>query len=272
MSRSGSVTRFAADGDLRPRRREAVRRGVVVLAHVRRVAVGAHVVPVLRGPSPVQLVVARAHVRVEAEPTLSAGRGCPAVPRRRQRLESSFGERDEVLLQWSDAERVRDCEVTRSPVRSVGVDEELAVPSIEGLSDAAGRDFRIVEAREDARVRRHRHRRAVMRPRPALAFGAMTRPARLAPHELGGRHISMRRRELRETDRAATSRRVRRRRSRRWIPQRASIAKVAVAPRAAGASVICAWRGAGAWTHQTIHTGGVVTIGLCRSRPTGRRS
>ncbi len=197
VSRSRSVARFATDGDLRPRRRKTVRRGVVVLPHVRRVAVGAHVVPVLRRPSPVQLVFARAHVRVETEPPLSPGRRGPAVPRRRQRLESPFGKRHEVLLQWSDAERVRDGEVTQAPVRTVGMDEELAVPSIEGVTDAAGRDFRIVEAREDTRVRRHGHRRAVMRPRPALAFGGVTRPARLAPDELASRRVSMRRRELR---------------------------------------------------------------------------
>jgi len=56
MRGTRAVARLAADADLRPLRGERVLRGVVALAHVRGVTVGAHEVPVLRTLRPVQFV------------------------------------------------------------------------------------------------------------------------------------------------------------------------------------------------------------------------
>ncbi len=69
--RPRAVARFTADMDLRPGRRELVGRRIVVLPQVRRVAVGAHEIPVLLPARPVQFVVSRNRfVRIEAEPAL----------------------------------------------------------------------------------------------------------------------------------------------------------------------------------------------------------
>ena len=78
---AGPVAGFAPDTDLRPFRRVGVGRRVVVLPHVGRVAVGAHVIPVLLPLRPVQLV-ARIDplVRVEVEPALSSLAGRPRIP------------------------------------------------------------------------------------------------------------------------------------------------------------------------------------------------
>src|SRR5262245_31949122 len=57
MARGRTVARFAADVDRLPVGRESIGCGIVVLPNARRVAVGAHEVPVLRRPGPVQLIL-----------------------------------------------------------------------------------------------------------------------------------------------------------------------------------------------------------------------
>src|SRR5262245_35129525 len=110
------MTGFASDVDVGPARVESIPSRVVVLSHAGRMTVGAHEVPVLRRPGPMQLVVVRDVLGgVEMKPALAAVFLCTRVPRDRERLKSAVGKRDEVLLQRKDAERVFDLEVGQAP-------------------------------------------------------------------------------------------------------------------------------------------------------------
>src|SRR5262252_898202 len=98
---------LTADVDVRPARSESIGRGVVVLPDAGRMTVGAHEVPVLRRPRPVQLVVAGdALGGVEVKPPLAAVLPRARIPRDRKRLEPAVWKLDEVLLQRIDAEGV----------------------------------------------------------------------------------------------------------------------------------------------------------------------
>src|SRR5262249_3267954 len=90
--RSGSVTRLAGDAEIRPPRRIAIRVGIVVASHIRRVAVGADEVPVLARPRPVKRVAMIDRlVGIEVEPALPARRLRPRVPGDRERLLPAVG-------------------------------------------------------------------------------------------------------------------------------------------------------------------------------------
>jgi len=56
VARAGAMTSFAADADFCPARLEFIGSGIVIFAHICRVAIGAHEIPILRRSRPVQLV------------------------------------------------------------------------------------------------------------------------------------------------------------------------------------------------------------------------
>ncbi len=73
MTRTSAMTRLAADAYFRPGRRESIVDGIVILAHTRRVAFGAHEIPVLVQLGPVQdVIVPYLLLRIQMEPALSA--------------------------------------------------------------------------------------------------------------------------------------------------------------------------------------------------------
>ena len=83
VGRAGAVAGLAGDVDLRPGRRIGVFRGVVVLAQLGRMALGAHEVPGLVEPGPVQRVAGvQVLVGIEVEPALAALVLRPRCPRR----------------------------------------------------------------------------------------------------------------------------------------------------------------------------------------------
>src|SRR5215475_5580216 len=128
-----AVARFAADVDRLPVGRESIGGGIVVLPDAGRVAVGAHEVPVLRRPRPVQLVVVRhAFGGVEVKPALAACFLRTRVPGDRERLDPAVRKLDEVLLERVDAEGVLDGELGEATVTPVGPYEEPAVSLEEG--------------------------------------------------------------------------------------------------------------------------------------------
>ena len=150
VGRPRAVTLLAGHRELGPRGGVAVRGEVVALLEIGRVALGALVVPRLLAARPVERVRrAQRHVGIEMKPSLPALRAGPRVPGQAERLEPAVGERDEVLLQGVDTERVRDLELARLAVRALGADEELAVPAEERGGDAPVRDAGLVEAPED---------------------------------------------------------------------------------------------------------------------------
>src|SRR4029434_2239387 len=91
-------------------------------------ALGAHKIPILVEPGPVQnVVVFDLFVRIEVEPTLSAFMLWPTVPGDGKRLQASIGKLNQVLLKRIDAEGKFHLEGRQLAVRSVGLDEALSV-------------------------------------------------------------------------------------------------------------------------------------------------
>ena len=134
---SGSMATLAADADLGPGGLKRSRCGVIALADPRRVAVGAHEVPVLRSPGPVQLIaMIEPLVGVLPEPALPALRLRPRVPRHRKRLQPAAGQFDQVLLERLEAEGVADLEVGKRAVWAIRSGDEPAVASEEGRGHA----------------------------------------------------------------------------------------------------------------------------------------
>jgi hypothetical protein len=142
VSRALAVTGLAADADFGPSGREAIVRGIVVLAYARRVAPRAHEVPVLVQLGPVQdIVVANVLVRVQMEPALPARLLWAAVPGNRQSLQTTVGKLDQILLQRLNAEGVFDLECGELAVGAVGLDQEFPV-----LAEKAGKCAVMIEA------------------------------------------------------------------------------------------------------------------------------
>ena len=140
------MTRFAADVDLGPACLELIGGGIVILAHVGRVAVGAHEVPILRWTRPVQLVlVSDPLVGVKVKPALAAFFLRPRVPGDGQRLKPTIRELDQVLLQWCYTEGVLHLISRRLAVTTLGVDEKLSTALKEGGSESGISKLRVVE-------------------------------------------------------------------------------------------------------------------------------
>src|SRR5262245_19190652 len=157
------MTRFTSDADLRPPGVKLTRGGIVVLAQRCRVAVRTHVVPVLRGPSPMQLVVtANMLARIQVKPALASLLFRPCVPRDRQRLHTTIGKRDEILLKGLDAEGVLDLEIGELAVRTIGVHEELAIATKKATPRTGVGELSVVEIAFDASVVCFRHCRLVL--------------------------------------------------------------------------------------------------------------
>src|SRR6266481_188984 len=192
---AGAVAGLAADVELAPGRVVPVGLRVVALLEVRRVAFGAHQVPVLVAPRPVQRIVGRDLLaRVEREPVLPAG-----IPRDGQALQPPAGELDQVLLERRHAEGVLDLEVGRLAVRAFGVDEVLALSLEEARHGTGLAESHVPEIAEDGLVRGGLHGALVMRAEPfprllCMALGARA-VADVREHLGLGRHVQLRTRE-----------------------------------------------------------------------------
>ena len=183
VARAGPMARLARDVDLGIGGGEPPRPGVVVFSHACRVALGAHVVPVLTGARPVQLVtVGHVLARVEMKPSLPALGARPRVPGDAERLEAAVGEFDEVLLERRCSERIRDVVVVQHAVGAIGSHHELPVTPEERRRHAGVREARVVEVAGDAGVCRRLHGEIVMRSPPVLLGLLVTLPARRVPH------------------------------------------------------------------------------------------
>ncbi len=197
VARALAVAGLAADADLGPAAVEAVRGGIVVLGDARRVALGAHVVPVLVQPGPVQLVVRRDRlVRVEVEPALPALVRGPAVPGDRQRLEAAVRELDQVLLQRLDAEGVLHLEGGERAVRPVSLDHELVAVAEKARPHAEMLEGRAREVAAHRRLGRMRHCLRVLRAGPRFELCRVAAGAGLAADIARGGRIGRGRRRL----------------------------------------------------------------------------
>ena len=179
------MTGFAADADLGPLRCETIGLRIVVLPNAGRMAFGAHEVPVLVQPGPVQhVVVPDAFVRIEMKPALAAFVLRPRVPGDRQRLQAPVGEFDQILLQRIDAEGVLRLERRQLAVRPVRLDHELAVLPEEPRLHAEMLEPRIVEIAEHGRLGRVGHGVAVLGFAPELRLARVATGAAFAADEV----------------------------------------------------------------------------------------
>ena len=143
--------------------------------------------PVLVAPGPVQRIrVVDLLARLQMEPALAALILRPRIPGDRQRLVTSAGEGDQVLLQRVDAEGVGDLVVGELAVGAVGADHELVAAFEEAGFDALVPEPGVGEIAEDGRSRRPLHGEIVMRPRPRLEFTFMAGLADLGADVTGG--------------------------------------------------------------------------------------
>ena len=174
MRRTGSVAGLAADRHLGVAGVVSACRVVVALADIRRVAVRAHEVPVLRALRPVQFVAMVEHFfGVLAEPALSAGLFRPRVPGDRHRLQAAARQLDEVLLLRLHTECVPHLEVGELAVGSIGADEELAVALEELRGDAVAGVGRAREIAQHGLRCGVLHGALVLRALPGRVLGAV---------------------------------------------------------------------------------------------------
>lgn len=130
MAAGGAVARLASDAELRPACAEAVGGGLIALAQIRGVTLGAHMVPVLLEPRPVPAVRWRDRLlAIDQEPALPALGSGPRIPGEGQGLDAPVREGHEILLQRLPAEAVVDREGGEPAVGAGQLDPvSLALP------------------------------------------------------------------------------------------------------------------------------------------------
>ena len=109
MPGTGTVTGFAGNVDFRPAGFESILLQGIVFTNVGRVTLGAHVIPVVIEARPMQRIfVVHFLVGVKMKPTLATLLGCARVPTDAQRLVTSSGKLDQILLKWNGPKGVGD--------------------------------------------------------------------------------------------------------------------------------------------------------------------
>ena len=225
-------------------------RRVVALAHVRRVTVGAHVVPVLLPTRPVELVAGgELLVGVEIDPAPRVH-----VPRARVGLQASAGELEQVLLQRLEPEAVLHPEVGDRAVGPRCVDEVAAV---------ARGELRLREVSEHPVRVGELDRARVLRAAPGRGRGGVALGAGFAADELGGRRRSRRSGRGRRRFRLAAERERQHRRDQRGRPIRTHRSA-----RARSSDRIAAPSSTGSWQagHRLVSSAaGVEVVGQIRA-------
>ena len=176
VARARPVAGLAPHPDLRPGGLVLVLLRIVALAHSGGVAVGAHGVPALGAPRPVEPVAGRSgRAGVHVEPALLL-----RVPGRGERLQPPSREGHEVLLQRRDTEGVGHLEVAHLPVRPLGMDHELLALPEEPPGLAPVEEGGAGEVAEHRPVLRGLHGESVVRSLPGGVGLLVARLALLA--------------------------------------------------------------------------------------------
>ena len=124
-------------------------------------------------------------VGIEVKPALASLIFRPAVPGDADRLQPAARHRNQILLQWIDAERIRDRIVVQRAVRTVGAGHELVA-----VAKESGRDPEMVELGA-GKIAEHRrscgrlHRQRVVRALPSIKFRRVAASAGPAAHKAG---------------------------------------------------------------------------------------
>src|SRR6266853_916298 len=184
VTRSLPMAGLAADAYFCPDGTKAIIRCIVVFLHAGRMAFGTHEIPVLVQLAPMQdVVMLDLVVRIKMEPALAAGFLRPAVPGKRQRLQSPIGEFDEILLQGIEAERVLDLEHAELAVGPVGLNQEFSVFAKEARVHAVIVEACLVEIAQHRLLGHVLHGPLVLRAAPPVRLGPMAAGASLAADE-----------------------------------------------------------------------------------------
>ena len=205
VRRCRTVTGLATHRYLGESRVERVARGVITLAHLGGVAIGAHEVPVLRALRPVQLVtMVDALIGVLPEPALAAPLLGSRIPGQGQRLQAPARQLDKVLLHRIDTEGVLHLEVRQPSVGPVGAHDECAAALQERRGDAVLRIGHTRKVTEHVGGCGVLHGLGMVGLLPGCVFGLMTVRAAFAADETGrpngsrhGRRLGRRRRSKR---------------------------------------------------------------------------
>ena len=165
---------FAADRDFRVCCCKRVVRSVIAHLKIGRVALGAHEVPVLLTPGPVQQVSGcDVLVGIEVEPALTTVRVGTRIPGERQGLHAASREFNEVLLQRLDAEHIGDAKILQRTVLPRGPHNKTIVICQKTGSFTEVVELGISEVAEHAVVRDRLHGQLVVRTLPLQKLGHM---------------------------------------------------------------------------------------------------
>ncbi len=167
-------------------RRVAVRGQVEILAHIGGVAVGAHIVPGLVTPCPVQRITGgKLLVGIQKIPPLPALFLGPTVPRDAECLISPVGKFDQILLKWIDTKRVGDEIFVQHAVGSVGADHEMLVGTEERRRHPEMLELCAGKIAQHRGSRGWLHRQRMVGLFPCIGFRGMAASAGLRTHESG---------------------------------------------------------------------------------------
>ena len=106
----------------------------------------------------------------QVEPALPAGCGGTAVPGDGERLQASAGERQQVLLQWMDAEHVGNAVRLKFAVGSFRFHPVAAIATEKPRGGALMPEMAAIESAEHGCLGNRLHRQIVVRATPSLVL------------------------------------------------------------------------------------------------------
>jgi hypothetical protein len=125
MFRSGSVTGFTTYINFRPGSMVGLFTVGIVFSQVGGVALGTHVIPVLRDPGPVKYIIRRnAFVLINMKPALPSFTGGTGIPTQGKALVPSPWKGNQVLLQWPYAKHIGNLIIGHLAIRSFGMNHK----------------------------------------------------------------------------------------------------------------------------------------------------
>ena len=137
-------------------------------------AIGTHVIPVLLGAGPVQLITCiDGQFRIQVKPALPAVTFRPAIPCNSQCLHPAIRKLNQVLLQGYDTKGIFDFKILHAAICSVGINPEFAVFGKEPGDNAICCEFGIVKVTEHGVFGGMLHRQIMMRTLPTLLLFGM---------------------------------------------------------------------------------------------------
>ena len=186
MRGTGTVTTLAAVADLAPTTVEPATAFGKTFGETRRVAIAAHVVPVLERARPEQGIAGSdIFLGIEVKPSLPSVFPFPAIPGERESLNATAADINQVLLQRSVSQCVRDRERFNVALLVFGRDaERVAIPGEASLLSRVEK-LHVIEVAQNVFRSRRLHGMTVIGFQPLGILGRMTCSARWRSGEPG---------------------------------------------------------------------------------------